>query len=155
MSIQALLIPRWYVMSGQGWACLGKVRLVWARLGQYWDYIPVNRIWKTGNFQGKVWGEMATMIKCKRCWCCSGWWRTTSPFVFLLKCPEKVAFTIICARIGVIIHISLSHILQLRLRGMEVTWCIDGWRICDFMSLSTVFQSYQDYRQMIMKGCVK
>ena len=31
----------------------------------------------------------------------------------------------------------------------------DGWMICDFMSFSTVFQSYQDNGRMIMKGCVQ
>ena len=30
-----------------------------------------------------------------------------------------------------------------------------GWMICDFMSFSTVFQSYQDDGRMIMKGCVQ
>ena len=32
---------------------------------------------------------------------------------------------------------------------------IDGWMTCDFTSFSTVFQSYQDDGQMIMKGCVQ
>ena len=32
---------------------------------------------------------------------------------------------------------------------------IDGWITCDFTSFSTVFQSYQDDGQMIMKGCVQ
>ena len=31
----------------------------------------------------------------------------------------------------------------------------DGWMTCSFMSFSTVFQSYQDDGQMIMKGCVQ
>ena len=31
----------------------------------------------------------------------------------------------------------------------------DGWMTCDFTSFSTVFQSYQDNRQMIMKICVQ
>ena len=31
----------------------------------------------------------------------------------------------------------------------------DGWMTCDFMSFSTVFQSYQDDGRMIMKGCVQ
>ena len=31
----------------------------------------------------------------------------------------------------------------------------DGWMICDFMSSSTVFQSYQDDERLIMKGCVQ
>ena len=30
-----------------------------------------------------------------------------------------------------------------------------GWMTCDFMSFSTVFQSYQDNGQLIMKGCVQ
>ena len=29
---------------------------------------------------------------------------------------------------------------------------MDGWLACDFTSFSTVFQSYQDDRRMIMKG---
>ena len=33
--------------------------------------------------------------------------------------------------------------------------CIDGWMDdCDFMSFSTVFQTYQDDWSLIMKGCV-
>ena len=30
----------------------------------------------------------------------------------------------------------------------------DGWMTCDFTSFLTVFQSYQDDRRTIMKGCV-
>ena len=32
---------------------------------------------------------------------------------------------------------------------------MDGWMTCNFMSVSTVFQSYGDDGQMIMKGCVQ
>ena len=32
---------------------------------------------------------------------------------------------------------------------------MDGWMTCDFTSFSTVFQSYQDDGQMIMKCCVQ
>ena len=32
---------------------------------------------------------------------------------------------------------------------------MDGWMDCDFRSFSTVFQSYQDDRWMIMKGYVQ
>ena len=32
---------------------------------------------------------------------------------------------------------------------------MDGWMTCDFMSFSTVFQSYQDDGRLIMKGCVQ
>ena len=32
---------------------------------------------------------------------------------------------------------------------------MDGWMTCDFTSFSTIFQSYQDNGQMIMKGCVQ
>ena len=31
----------------------------------------------------------------------------------------------------------------------------DGWMICNFMSFSTVFESYQEDGQMIMKGCAQ
>ena len=31
---------------------------------------------------------------------------------------------------------------------------MDGWMTCDFTSLLTVFQSYQDDVWKIMKGCV-
>ena len=31
----------------------------------------------------------------------------------------------------------------------------DGWMICDFTSFSTVFKSYQEIGQMIMKSCVQ
>ena len=30
-----------------------------------------------------------------------------------------------------------------------------GWIICHFMSLLTVFRSYQDDEGMVMKGCVQ
>ena len=30
-----------------------------------------------------------------------------------------------------------------------------GWMICNFTSFSTVFQSYQDDGQMVIKGCVQ
>ena len=32
---------------------------------------------------------------------------------------------------------------------------MNGWLICNFTSFSTVFQSYQDDRRLIMKGCVQ
>ena len=32
---------------------------------------------------------------------------------------------------------------------------MDGWMTCDFMSFSTVFQSYQDDGRLIMKDCVQ
>ena len=32
---------------------------------------------------------------------------------------------------------------------------IDGWKTCNFTSVSTVFQSYQDNEWMIMKGCMQ
>ena len=31
---------------------------------------------------------------------------------------------------------------------------VDGWMNCNFMSFSTVFQSYQDKGIFILKGCV-
>ena len=31
---------------------------------------------------------------------------------------------------------------------------MDGWIECDFISFSTVFQSYQDDERATMKGCV-
>ena len=41
------------------------------------------------------------------------------------------------------------------LTKLHWTKWMDGWMICDFTSFSTVFQSYQDDGQMIMKGCVQ
>ena len=38
--------------------------------------------------------------------------------------------------------------------GWMHAW-MDGWIICDFLSFSTIFQSYQDDRRMIMKGSVQ
>ena len=35
------------------------------------------------------------------------------------------------------------------------TVSLDGWMTCDFTSFSTLFQLYQDDRQMIIKGCVQ
>ena len=32
---------------------------------------------------------------------------------------------------------------------------MDGWMTCEFMSFSTVYQSYQDDERLIMKGCVQ
>ena len=59
----------------------------------------------------------------------------------------------------------LQIVIDVTLRGF-VTFCLssdssyhnqdmDGWMTCDFMSFSTVFQSYQDNGQMIMKGSVQ
>ena len=36
-----------------------------------------------------------------------------------------------------------------------VCYKMDGRMTCNFMSFSTVFQSYQDNRRVIMKGCVQ
>ena len=36
-----------------------------------------------------------------------------------------------------------------------LSFYIDGWMTCDFALFSTVFQSYQDDGQMIMKVCVQ
>ena len=44
-----------------------------------------------------------------------------------------------------------------QLNGQLVEACRNyqnGWMTCDFMSFSTIFQSYQDDEWMIMKGCV-
>ena len=47
-------------------------------------------------------------------------------------------------------------------RGLCVCVCVcvcdrrmDGRMSCDFTSFSTVFQSYQDEKRLIMKGCVQ
>ena len=32
---------------------------------------------------------------------------------------------------------------------------VNGWITCDFMFVSTVFQSYEDDEQVIIKGCVQ
>ena len=42
---------------------------------------------------------------------------------------------------------SVMYKLALRFNGR--------WMTCDFMSFSTVFQSYQDDEGLIMKGCVQ
>ena len=39
--------------------------------------------------------------------------------------------------------------------GLSSSLKMDGGMICDFMSFSTVFQSYQDDDRLIMKGCVQ
>ena len=41
------------------------------------------------------------------------------------------------------------------LARIKVCHSLDGWMICDFMSIPTVFQSYQDDGWIIMKGCVQ
>ena len=40
-------------------------------------------------------------------------------------------------------------------RPLQSYWWMDGWMTCDFMSFSTVFQSYQDDGRLIMKDCVQ
>ena len=40
------------------------------------------------------------------------------------------------------------------MKGRMDRW-MDNWMTCDFTSLSTVFQSYQDDERLIMKGCVQ
>ena len=37
----------------------------------------------------------------------------------------------------------------------EMDGWMDGWMICDFTSFATVFKSYQDDGQMIVKSCVQ
>ena len=39
--------------------------------------------------------------------------------------------------------------------GLVHSHMFDGWMIYDFMSFSTVFQSYQDGDRLIMKGCLQ
>ena len=41
---------------------------------------------------------------------------------------------------------------MLESRCTEFYLRLDGWMTCDFMSFSTVFQSYQDNERLIMKG---
>ena len=54
--------------------------------------------------------------------------------------------------------VHLVTLLELYFIGTQIklqkSW-MDGWMTCDFTSFSTVFQSYQDDGQMIMKGCVQ
>ena len=75
-------------------------------------------------------------------------------------------------------HVSLTHTLQGTVKGKRIgrqkrkdnikewtgmnfassTWAAEdrnGWMTCNFMSFSTVFQSYQDDGWMIMEGCVQ
>ena len=39
-------------------------------------------------------------------------------------------------------------------RGPRKQW-MDGWKSCNFMSFSTIFQSYQEDEMFIMKCCVQ
>ena len=48
-----------------------------------------------------------------------------------------------------------SDALPTALRDPALKCIIDGWMNGDFKSFSTVFQSYQDDGQMIMKGSVQ
>ena len=59
----------------------------------------------------------------------------------MTKIMNKTPFQVLCTR---------SHV---NIRSKEESR--NGWMICDFTSFSTVFQSYQDDRRMIMKGCVQ
>ena len=45
--------------------------------------------------------------------------------------------------------------LELRNIRKDYLMKVDEWMTCDFTSFSTVFQSYQDDRRMVMKGCVQ
>ena len=38
---------------------------------------------------------------------------------------------------------------------LRPAYAVDGWIICDFTAISTVFQSYQEDERIIMKGCVQ
>ena len=51
----------------------------------------------------------------------------------------------------------VSHCVLICVLIWPQTSCLspDGWMICDFTSLLTVFQSYQDDGWVIMKGCVQ
>ena len=55
---------------------------------------------------------------------------------------------------------TVQTLIRLLFRNSQIRVCtvckvIYRWMTCDFMSFSTVFQSYQDDGQMIMKGCVQ
>ena len=73
-----------------------------------------------------------------------------------------------------ILHLDLQHVkcdLHLYQTALKYDFCtssplqwtfeisfmkiFDGWMTCDFTSFPTVYQSYQDNGQMIMKGCVQ
>ena len=53
--------------------------------------------------------------------------------------------------LGLFGHFSLIYRFSLLSPSLWET----GWVTCDFTSFSTVFQSYQNDRRMIMKGCVQ
>ena len=44
--------------------------------------------------------------------------------------------------------------LTMSAQTMNASMKMDGWITCDFTSFSTVFQSYQDDKTLIMKSCV-
>ena len=48
-----------------------------------------------------------------------------------------------------------AHVAKRQDYKIKYNVWMDGWMTCDFTSFSTVFQSYQDDGQMIMKGCVQ
>ena len=45
--------------------------------------------------------------------------------------------------------------IQLRWPSGVLIVNMNGWITCDFMSVSTAFQSYQDDERLIMKGCLQ
>ena len=48
-----------------------------------------------------------------------------------------------------------SETIFLTHTGIIYSASVDVWMTCDFTSLSTVFQSYQDDERLIMKSCVQ
>ena len=45
--------------------------------------------------------------------------------------------------------------IYFRIRISVYIYGFDGWMTCDFMSFSTIFQSYQEDEGLIMKDCVQ
>ena len=56
--------------------------------------------------------------------------------------------------LAIIVILAVPRILR-RFGRFKMDGWMDGWMACDFMSFSTVFQSYQDGGRLIMNGCVQ
>ena len=61
----------------------------------------------------------------------------------------------VCSNGSVPLSHSGNAVTRIQIHTHTHTLFSDGWMTYDFMSFSTVFQSYQDDGRLIMKGCVQ
>ena len=67
--------------------------------------------------------------------------------------PDQIAYVLLWATRDQLV--SVKDKITLNTKSANQKQLMAGWMTCDFTAFSTVFQSYQDYGRMIMKGCLQ